>query len=288
MKITLLLISLALVVFEAAAVNLYVEDEIDLKVYSRELAPTSIANATNFLVIDTFTENTFVALPASFNRAVKKMREGTNVSCVTNKVKTPDREKEFLFSLPINIYLSRKLYQRASARPLAASLLNEHGELRSLNTLFEQHDDAVIVLASASSYGVFLDEQLAQVKPKNKLMRSPIEYHNTIYDMFEKKRADFLLGYPAEIYHRISKKPAEFRAYDIAKAPKYIIGYWMCNNTPKSEDFIKQLNQHIVTAYQTKEFIHAHTNWLPLEDREKIKGYLKPLINKHLTNTNPH
>lgn len=287
MHIFLVLFLLFLYLDIAYAVQLYVDDEVDLRVYRREVPPSNIGNNTNFLMIRELKFEQLSLFPASYKRSLRAMRESsdTDAVCVANRIKTPERLKEFLFSLPVNIYLSRRLYQHVSDEPLDQSVLNEHGEVKSLPHLFSHYRNSLLVVAPTVSYGPFLDRQLEKVSNDNKLFRDGTNYYDTMYHMFRKKRADFLLGFPAEIYRHQQQLPIQYRVYDIADAPKYVIGHWMCNNTLKSREFLQRFNAHIMQVYQSKEYYDAHLKWLPETAQQKTKIYLDEVLGKLISQT---
>ncbi|WP_158678258.1 hypothetical protein [Pseudoalteromonas sp. T1lg23B] len=274
------LLLLILYLDNARAVQLYVDDEVDLRVYRREVLPSNIGNNTNFLMLRELKQGQLTLLPASYKRSLKAMRESDDAVCVANRIKTPERMQEFLFSLPVNIYLSRRLYQHASDEPLDKRVLNEYGEVKSLSHLFSHYRHALLVVAPTVSYGPFLDRQLEKVSNENKLFRDGSNYYDTMYHMFRKKRADFLLGFPAEIYRHQQQLPTQYRVYDIADAPKYVIGHWMCNNTLKSSEFLQLFDRHIRRVYQTRDFYDAHLKWLPETAQQKTKIYLDEVLGK--------
>ncbi|CAM4127645.1 hypothetical protein [Pseudoalteromonas byunsanensis] len=281
------LISLLLLFFldNAFAVQLYVDDEVDLSVYRREVPPSNIGNNTNFILIRELKHGLLALLPASYKRSLKAMRESNDVVCVANRIKTPERMQEFLFSLPVNIYLSRRLYQHASDEPLDKRVLNEQGEIKSLPHLFSHYRQSLLVVAPTVSYGPFLDRQLEKVSNENKLFRDGSNYYDTMYHMFRKKRADFLLGFPAEIYRHQQQLPTQYREYDIADAPKYVVGHWMCNNNPKSRKFLQLFDGYIRQIYQKRDFYDAHLKWLPETAQQKTKIYLDEVLGQLMSQT---
>ncbi|BBN83930.1 hypothetical protein PA25_39150 [Pseudoalteromonas sp. A25] len=257
---------------------MHVEDESDLRVLRKEIPPSSIGNNTNLLVMSFLNKGDVTLVPSSYKRALKAMQTKEQSVCVQNRIKTPKRFDNYLFSLPINIYLSHRLYQHIQSPPLSAELLNQVGEVRSLVNIFDKYKNAVIVLSPSMSYGNYLDMQINKIPESNKVLRDGTNHYDMTFQMFRHRRADFYLGYPAAIFRHLQKSPSELRVYDIAGAPKYIVGHWMCNDTQQSRAFLKKLDQALRKAYQTAEFYHAHLRWLPETAQLKTKGYLDDLL----------
>ncbi|CAH9062647.1 hypothetical protein PSECIP111951_04021 [Pseudoalteromonas holothuriae] len=262
----------------AQAAQLYVDDEVDLSVLRQEKPPTGIANNTNLLVINALKKELITLVPASYKRALRAMHESEDAICVQNRIKTPSRLSKFLFSLPINIYLSHRLYQHKQAVPLGSSLLNADGEVESLANVFYKYKSALIVLTPSMSYGDFLDKQVRNIPGNNKVLRDGTNHYDMTFHMFKRHRADFYLGFPAAIFRHLQNNPTDLRAYDIAGSPKYVIGHWMCNDTEQSRLFLQKLDKAITQTYQHTDFYHAHLRWLPETAQLKTKAYLDNLL----------
>ncbi|WP_083330529.1 MULTISPECIES: hypothetical protein [Pseudoalteromonas] len=260
------------------AVQLYVDDEKDFTIYQGLNPTTNIANSTNILIMNAIALGKVSLVPASYRRAVKAMRASEHAVCVPNRVKTKARLQEFLFSYPVSIYLSRRLYQHASEPPLAPQVLNENGEVISLIKLFAHYKYATIVFTPTMSYGPFFDAQLEHVSASNKVYRVGSNPYDDMYNMFKSKRADFLLGYPAEVYRHSKYEKVAYRAYSVADAPRYIIGYWMCNNNEQSKEFLSMFNKLMMEIYKQNDFYDAHLKWLPKQDKKQTRVYLEEII----------
>ncbi|WP_238937468.1 hypothetical protein [Pseudoalteromonas sp. S16_S37] len=264
--------------FYLFAVQLYIDDEHDFSVY-RGLNPVNnTGNNTNKLILDLLPNGKVTFVPASHPRALKDMRTTENVICMTNKVKNQERLAEFLFSYPVNIYLSRRLYQHSSELPLSESVLTENGEVKSLEALFTFYKDALIAFTPTLSYGPFFDKQFAKVKNTNKVFLATSNPFAEMYHLFKSKRADFLLEYPSDMHLFLKEDSADYRGYDVADAPRYILGYWMCNNNARSKAFLALLNSLIIKIYHSDAFYDAHLKWLPESSKKQTKAYLDELI----------
>lgn len=262
----------------AFAVQLYVGDENDFIIYQGLNPTTNIANSTNSLIINALPSNKITFVPASYPRALKAMRTSEEAVCIANKVKNKSRLNEFLFSLPVSIYLSRRLYQHATEQPLSEFVFTEEGEIKSLPELFDLHTDALIVFTPTMSYGPFFDKQFANIARENKVYRVGSNPYDDMYNLFRSKRADFLLGYPAEVYRRLQEEQVAYREYHVANAPRYIIGYWMCNNNESSKAFLALFNSLMVQIYKQASFYDAHLQWLPKTSQKQTNAYLDELI----------
>ncbi|MBE0370188.1 hypothetical protein [Pseudoalteromonas aurantia] len=261
----------------AESLRIYIDDEKDLLVFTGQVAPSNIAGATNNMLFNMIDGVDIEFVPSSYKRALRIMSQQPEPICVVNKVKTQEREAAFLFSLPINLYLSRRLYLQLDAEPLAPSLLDEQGNVISLPKLFHAHRHKLIVLAGAFSYGPFLDKQLAQVSSANKVIREGSNHYDTVYRMFHLRRVDFLLAYPAEVYRHAKTDKSQYQSYRMANSPGFILGHIMCNDTTASRTFIKKVNTIMLQMYNQDEFTNAHLHFLPKQEHDVTKQYIEQL-----------
>ncbi|MBQ4835222.1 substrate-binding periplasmic protein [Pseudoalteromonas luteoviolacea] len=255
--------------------RIYLDEEDELKVFTSLTAPSNIAGATNKLLFDVLDNDSIEFALSSYNRALREMQSNTQAICTINRIKTAEREASFLFSLPVNFYVSRRLYQHASARKLANAVLNPNGEIRSLQSLFKVYSSKLIALSDNMSYGPFLDDQLKQVDSSNKVIRSGSEQYETIYRMFRLQRVDYLLGYPAEVFRHVKNDGASYRSYKIAGTPTFILGHVMCNKTSNSQALIKAINKAMRKIYKTQSFVAAHLNFLPPSEHKITQSIIE-------------
>ncbi|MEI5637683.1 MULTISPECIES: hypothetical protein [unclassified Pseudoalteromonas] len=157
-------------------------------------------------------------------------------------------------------------------------MLNEDGEIISLEKLFQAYPDKLLVISDTISYGVFYDQALAALDSKNKTFRGGSSYYETTHRMFESRRVDFILAFPVEVLRYGKNNQAMYQAYTVAGAPKSSIGHLMCNKHSHSEAFLRSINVALNKLYQQPEFLNAHLNFLPEQDHPQIKQLIKQTI----------
>ena len=210
---------------------------------------------------------------ASLARIQYFMDQGQAV-CVPNKLKTSERASKYIFSYPVNLYLSHLLYQLATNQALAPEVLTEEGELKSLNSLFTDFPSKTILLPFKRSFGPMLDKQIALLPDVNKLIYQGGDLHESEIEMFIKQRGDFLLTYPATIFaNKKSFGDIAIRGYAIANNPKYTNSRIMCADTPATRTHIEQINQALHVLYAQPELLDIHLKWAHPAAHEQIKTY---------------
>ncbi len=270
-----LLIKNCAVATETEVVRVFVEDEKELNALISNSQPHNIAAATNQLLFAKIKNAKVEFVGASHKKALHTMRSQSNAVCALNKVKNRQRLAEFSFSLPVNIYISRRLYHHSDAAPLAAEVLNSAGEIISLKKLFEVYPDKPLLLSDTISYGSFFDHELAQLPAQHKTYLAGRSYYQTVHRLFESRRVDFLLGFPVEVLQYGSKDQSLYRPYVVANSPKANIGFVMCNQHKASKALLAKIDQALKSLYTEEVFYKAHLHFLPKQDHEEINELIQ-------------
>ena len=234
----------------------------------------TITTDTNQLLLQKFSRNVEV-IELPFARIEREM-QGTGVRCTTDRIKTPERQQKYLFSLPVNFYLGYRLYQRADLMPLKPPVINDDGDVSNLNVLFEHEPKSRLLVSAHFSLGAYLDAELQKVPDAKKIVVTTSEYYQQFLGMFLAKRTEYAVLFPTAIQeHYHSDLPMPARSYGIAGAPAVVAGHLMCNKSEEIEQFIQQVNQALLELYQDQEFINAHQRYMLPEDAAIVARYIR-------------
>ncbi|RHW77182.1 transporter substrate-binding domain-containing protein [Colwellia sp. RSH04] len=197
-------------------------------------------------------------------RIEKLMKSGENY-CIANRLKTKERLKNNLFSLPLNLYLGLRVY---SKKKLAQKYLNINGELTSITDLLTERENKWLLVSKGRSYSDLLDQQITQVDKRFIYVLSKQSYAEAAFDMLAKERVDYIIEYPAEVALMSKKrsKPLPLYSVSVTDSEKYVIGYLACNKSAIGKQFIDNINQVLTGVYQQKGFYLAHVNHLNKSD----------------------
>ena len=255
-------------VFAFHADNAFLTERVNL-----EVKPYSTSVDTVQMLVDELGYKDPV-LHVPLVRSFAYMQHGENI-CVLNKIKAPEREKNHLYSLPLSFFQTQRFYQLASLPPIDKHLLNKKGQLLSVSKVMKAYPDAFIVMPEEYSFGERIDENLKQVS-REQILRVPNDvYYSRFMDMFAKGKSDFALIFPATLYRSFGENmPIKVRSYSIADNPDYVSGHVICPNTPQGAKHIARINAAIKHIYSKAEFIHAHTRYLPAQDRQNLKAFI--------------
>lgn len=246
----------------------------DYQSYTDKLqADTGVTQASNKLL--------FKALPYQFQffhmtyqRTERFMQNGAEI-CVLDRLKTPAREKSFLFSKPVNLFLSRRLYQVSSEPPVQVSGTSATHPI-NLGSLFKQYPTKKILISAQTAYGAVLDEQIKNLPAKNKIMRSGAESDTAIIDMFSVARAEFALLFPQQLFEL--GRPIAARSYELQGVKPYVTGHMMCSDSPRLRKFIADVNQHLLSLYQSGQLKKAHLDYLSPDSTDIFLQYFQQMI----------
>ncbi|GEA08091.1 hypothetical protein KUL42_28520 [Alteromonas sp. KUL42] len=216
-------------------------------------------------------------------RSFLNMENGENV-CVLNRIKSPERERSFLYSLPLNFFQTQRFYQIASLPPINEYFLNADGEVQSIHDVLASYPESFIVLPEFYSFGEKVDADIGQVD-KNQILRVANDaYYSRFMNMFANGKSDFALLFPATVYRNFGEDmPVAVRSYAIAGNPSVVSGHVICPSTQQGASHIERINSAIKLLYTRPEFIEAHTNYLPAQDIPNLRGAIEIAINDILT-----
>lgn len=210
-------------------------------------------------------------LNVPFNRSLSYMENGKAV-CVVNKRKTPDREKQYRYSLPINFFESQKFYQLADLPPITEPYLNQQGEITSIHTFLNSQPNSTILIPKTYTYGPRIDTDIAKVNERQIIPIANESFYHSFMKMFASKRTEYAIIYPISLYANFGDEiPIKVRSYPIANNPKYVTGHFLCSDTEQSRQLIESVNHAMKKLYSNPEYILAHTRYLPNESAKTIR-----------------
>lgn len=251
-------------IFPASAqIVIHTDNEHDLASF-KQGEMRSLSSATNLLALEPIKNDVqFAFVP--LKRSLKFMAKGEPI-CVINKIQTTEREKQFVFSAPINLFISRRLYQHADlASDKMATPVN-------FKALFSTYPERRLIISDQISYGDKLDKMLNEIATHNKIIRRGASHNSGILDMFRENRGDYVLLYPLELNNSSIAKPT--LSFEIAGIEPYILGRLMCVNTEKTRRLIDDVNKQIEVLNAQGELLKVHLEYYPKEIHSQVVEYL--------------
>lgn len=271
----------------AAQLQLLSDDPLDIKmVFSGQAL--DISTDSNNLVFDYLAKNipgfTRPPLLLAPGTRIDQLLQSTLPFCALNRIKTQRRAKQYLFSLPVHLYPSHRLY----FLPLNIELspfLNAQGQLTDLTALLEAHPRTTLLTEAQRSYGDYLDVQLSHINKAQLIQRPGGDSYKATVTMFERGRASFILTYPTTIQRYASQLTLnQVHSLEIANNPPFVLGHIACSDTPESRQFLKTVNEALSQLYRQERFLALHLRYLPNAERGYFKEQIAQQIAKALAN----
>lgn len=226
-------------------------------------AKTSIASDTTRMLLKELDNTQFHFQVAQLPRIEKLLNSKGNY-CASERIKTDERVKNNLYSLPVHIYPSLKLYYLAKLHPLPSHLINKDKSLTSLNDLFKSKPRQALTIVKKRSYGAFLDKQIRSLSPKNLIERAGSNQYQAIPKMLLKGRIDFALLFPTAYLKELNRESNRNKSYSISISGDmpHITGYVACSRTPLGQRVITQINSILLSLYKQEAFYQAHIRYV--------------------------
>jgi len=253
---------------QAEVIYIHTENQQDFEYLNNNNGMHRLSVATNLYALSAISQ------PLKFEymtakRSLKFMDQNNESICLVNKLKTQDRLEKYIFSSPINLFLGRRLYQDNFYSVLNG--FETFDNQISLDELFKQKPDARILISNQISYGDELEKQLAALSHKNKVIRHSPEHDSGIISMFSRGHIEFSLLYPQQVYN--SKTALNVRSYKLANTPPFVLGHLMCNKTPETKSFVKQINTHLNKQESSVKLLDIHLQFINQQDQAMLTHY---------------
>ncbi|MCO7187014.1 MULTISPECIES: hypothetical protein [unclassified Pseudoalteromonas] len=283
--ITVMFLSISLCSTAAAQLQLLSDDPLDIKMMFSDQA-LDISTDSNNLVFDYIAQKTpgFIRPPLLLapGTRIDQLLQSTLPFCALNRIKTQRRAKQYLFSLPVHLYPSHRLY----FLPLNIELspfLNAQGQLTDLNALLKAHPRTTLLTEAQRSYGDYLDVQLSRISKTQLIRRPGGDSYKATVTMFERGRASFILTYPTTIQRYASQLTLnQLHSLEVANNPPFVLGHIACSDTPESRQFLKTVNEALSHLYQQEDFLALHLRYLPNAERAYFREQIEQQITKAL------
>jgi len=251
----------------AEAIYIHTDNLADLNALRSKNTKDNLSVATNLHALKRQSANIQFEYMET-KQSLSLMDEGESI-CVVNKVKTKSRLEKYLFSQPVNLFLSHRLYQNNSYSVIDVNESAEDSVF--LSKLFIKKPKAKVLISGQISYGDVLDTQLARLSATNLMIRHSNEHDTGIMAMFAKGRAEFALLYPHQVYG--TSFIINARSYSIDSVAPYVLGHLMCTKNDALAVFIKTINNHLSTPDSLDELLKIHLKYINPIDKVAIASY---------------
>lgn len=188
--------------------------------------------------------------------------------------KTPQREASMLFTEPVDVGLSNRLYVRAEiARQLGQS------DPIDLTQIVSRADLRGIV-HRGRTYGPYIDHLLTTAGAATNLQILVLESDNVL-KMLDSGRIDYVIEYPVVVryWEHLQRQPrAAFHSYRIAGADDFSIGYIACSKTDWGAAAVARINHAFKALVQRPDYNQLHYTELSEAEQIEFRRYWQQYI----------
>jgi uncharacterized protein (TIGR02285 family) len=231
--------------------------------------PLSITADTTRLLMNALPQYKFDIESAQRPSVARLLNKLPN-SCAPNRVKTPERLKENIYSLPLNIALGLRLYlkQPSQSDEVSSATYKDVQQSISLASLFTGKSTYILGIEKGRSYGEFLDSQIKALEKPNLVIRRGGEATDSLVKMLLKDRIDYMIEYPVAINETLNniKSGVRLNSLRITSSPDYILGYIACHKGTLGQTIIEDINIELQKLYSSYSFYQAHARYLDKAD----------------------
>lgn len=263
-KVTLLL-SLVATSSALAKVEIHSDNPFDIASL-KELTYLGLSVEANAAILSVPNDQLLLtAIP--FKRSMQFIDDGKPI-CVMNRTKTKARAQKYLFSKPVNLFISRRLYQSDDFPPLP-------NEPVDLVKLFKQYPDRRLIISTQLSYGDEIDDIIKKIPPNNLVVRTGGNQDTGVLQMFYKKRAEYALFNPQTF---IDDTTMSQQGYELLNVAPFIIGHFMCSKTPETLEFITQINAKIDQLIAQDVLYNIHLKYINKNQKLSFDKYYNKIF----------
>lgn len=191
-----------------------------------------------------------------------EMKNGPPI-CTFFMLKTKERMKSFLFSMPVNFFSGHRLYHLGGI-DMPVELMTAKTTIKNVSSVLNYYNKTHIGIENGFSYGDHIDNDLNLIPKHQKQLLSSTLPGTLSIKMFFQGRFDWMISYPARIEAYLAGGASTpVQSFLIEGSPSHKTGHFMCNRHPVSEKFILSINNTLKTLYSQAPYLNAHTDFLP-------------------------
>jgi len=212
-------------------------------------------------------------------RTNQQLKINDNV-CTANRIKTIDREASNLFSLPMSLHPSARLYYRKDSVNIPEALIAQDGTLINLAALVTVNAKANFGIARGLSYGEMLDDVIANIPSDRVSFYNSEKRYKSGPKLLSDGLLDMTLLYSSQwLQLNDTPLPADSNiAYiPLKQVPYFIPTYIACSRSAFGHNVINDINEVLLSLYDNDTFKAAHKRYLPKQEYALFEAQLEKL-----------
>lgn len=252
-----------------------VDDEKEL-MHLRDGKPRSISVDVVYLVTSRLTSFDIQMKLTSVSR-MKYELENTQNTCVANRIKTKARENYSVFSSPISLHPTPRVYYMSDKLTIGEGLLDEEGHLLSLMHLLDANPTAKLTIVKDASYGHFIDDQIKLI-PEQKIQYLNVDNrYQTSPKLLVEGFADITVENPGEFRRQMATlgNPQNAKGLGLSGAIQFVLGHVACSKSELGAKVVAEVNEVFDTIAGSQEHYSAHLPYIDAQQMEEFTSKYK-------------
>jgi len=210
-------------------------------------------------------------ITASYQRIMRSLKFGQG--CAVGIYQSEEKQKKLAFSIPYLLTFPNGLIIIEEQFEKFKPYLDKSGSI-SIKKLLD--DERLIAgIADGRKYQGAIDVELNLHRNNdNILVRSSSDVFSGLLKMLDKKRIDYLFGFPEELeYHTsLGVLGHKMQFLPISEMPRFLTSYIVCTKDAWGQQLIKEINEVLRTHRTTPEFLRFYEFWLDFESKKRHKN----------------
>lgn len=207
-------------------------------------------------------------------RLLYKLANTKQTSCISGLLKSPEREKMFLFSTPIDTTYSNKIIIRKEFEHLFSPYVNKNGAI-SLYSLLKNKELIAGInykrVYTSNGKGMYVDMKFSK---SNTILKKSENYTlEGVIRLLAMKRVHYIIGYEVELEAHINNKEnkdlfglkkSNFLAYPIEEYSTATV-YFACSKTRLGKKTISDINKVLNSKQFRVNLARLYAKWPQLD-----------------------
>lgn len=208
------------------------------------------------------------SVSASYQRIFHNIRY--DQGCTIGLYKNKQRNEFLTYSMPMLLTFPNGVVVRAQDNAHFKRFINQDGYLNFSPLV---HNKSLIFgVADGRSYSKVIDQFIQQNRNEtNMMIRSGEDVFGALLKMLDRKRVDYILGFPEELAYHLSLGVLqnEMKFYPIAELTKYEFSYIACSKNAWGDQVIQDINHILQKDRLSPEFLRFFEFWLDFDSKKR-------------------
>lgn len=196
------------------------------------------------------------------HKRIERLLDSDEPFCTTNRLKTTERQRKYLFSHAIDIYSGLKLYTHKENTSHRQELSEEIEQPVTLSSYVGKFEQGIFAVLANNSYGNVIDDEISKIDESQLYIFESTDPFADFINLFLSKRVQFIVTYPEVMYEYMTSDEHDFVELSIKGEDTFRFGHVMCNKNKENQIFLDNLNNALEKMYRNGVFAKVAKKYL--------------------------